>query len=132
MGRAKKRSKRRSMIKGIIVGDADILVGLYFKNDLLHSKITAISKKLIGTETRIIFPNTTIIEALTTLQRKLSLPVAAALLCEHYQKGELDIEYVSEEIMQEAAEFYNLYGSKQNPFFDAVVAATAKQYSAVA
>lgn len=111
----------------VIVGDADILVGLYFKNDVLHKKISEISKKFFGTGVRIIFPNTAIAEGITTLHRKLSNSTAAALLNQDYKKRVFEIEYVDEEIMQSASEFYNPQGSKQNTFFDALVAGTAKK-----
>ncbi len=114
----------------IIVADADILVGLYFKNDVLHDKVSKINKKLLETGIRIIFPNTAIAEGITTLHRKLSNSTAAALLNQHYKKRILDVEYVDEQIMQEAAELYNPEGSKKNTFFDAIVAAVAKSLNA--
>ncbi len=113
--------------KNIIVGDADILIALYFKNDILHNKVVNISKKFLTTETSIIFPNTAIAEGITTLHRKLSNSAAAALLSQDYKKRVFEVEYVDEHIMQEAAELYNPKSSKKNTFFDALVAATAKK-----
>lgn len=114
----------------LVVADADILVGLYFKNDVLHDKIKNINKNFLEKGAKIIFPNTAIAEGITTLHRKLSNSTAAALLNQHYKKRILEVEYVDEEIMQEAAELYNPEGSKQNTFFDAIVAATAKSLNA--
>lgn len=110
----------------IVVADCDILVGLYFKDDVFHDKISKINKKLLEAGIRIVFPNTAIAEGITTLHRKLSNSTAAALLNQHYKKRILDVEYVDEDIMQQAAEFYNPEGSKKNTFFDAIVAAVAK------
>lgn len=111
----------------IIVGDADILVALYFKNDILHKKVLEISKEFLETGVRIIFPNTAIAEGITTLHRKLSNSTAADLLNQDYKKRIFEVEYVDEQIMQNASDFYNPKGSKQNTFFDAIVAATAKK-----
>jgi predicted nucleic acid-binding protein len=114
----------------VVVADADILVALYFKNDVLHNKVTNINKKFLETGVRIIFPNTAIAEGITTLHRKLSNSTAAALLNQHYKKRILDVEYIDEQIMQEAAELYAPEGSKKNTFFDAIVAAVGKSLNA--
>ena len=114
----------------VVVADADILVALYFKNDVLHKKVSSKNRKFLETGVRIIFPNTAIAEGITTLHRKLSNSTAAALLNHHYKKRILDVEYVDEDIMQQAAEFYNPEGSKKNTFFDAIVASVAKSLGA--
>lgn len=114
----------------IIVGDADVLIALYFKKDILRKKVLEISKKFLETGTNIIFPNTAIAEAITTLHRKLSNSTAADLLNQDYKKRVFEVEYVDEYIMQKAAEIYNPKGSKQNTFFDALVAGTAKKLNA--
>ena len=111
----------------IIVGDADVLVALYFKKDILRKKVLEISKQFLETGTSIIFPNTAIAEGITTLHRKLSNSTAADLLNQDYKKRVFEVEYVDEYIMREAAEIYNPRGSKQSTFFDAIVAATAKK-----
>ena len=118
------------MTKNIVVCDADVLIALYLKNDALHEKIIGYNRKFIKGNMRMIFPNTAIAEAITTLHRKLSSSTAATLLNKHYKEGKFEVEYISEEIMQRAAEFYNPQGSRQNTFFDAIVAATAEYLSA--
>lgn len=110
-----------------VVADADILVALYFKKDALRDRVRNISRKFLKTGVKIIFPNTAIAEAITTMQRKLSNSTAADLLNQDYKKGILEVEYVDEQIMQNASEFYSPKGSKKNTFFDALVAATAKK-----
>lgn len=117
------------MSSNIIVGDADVLVAFYYKADILHNRAINTSKKLIKKGVPVVFPNTAIAEAITTLHRKLSNSTAADLLNKHYKKGGFEVEYISEETMQQAAKLYNPQGSKQNTFFDALVAATAKKLS---
>ncbi len=130
-GEGKRKFTKKMINKNtIVVGDADILVGLYFKNDVLHNKISNINKKFLATGVRIIFPNTAIAEGVTTLHRKLSNSTAAALLNYHFKKRILEVEYVDEHIMQEAAKLYNPKGSKKNTFFDAIVAVVAENLNA--
>lgn len=114
------------MNKDLIVGDADALIALYLKNDALHGKIIVLIEKILEKNIRIIFPNTAIAESITALHRKLSNSSAAALLNEHYKEGKFEVEYISEETMQKASELYNPDSSKQNTFFDAIVASAAK------
>lgn len=111
----------------LVVADADILVALYFKKDALRDRVRNISRKFLKTGVKIIFPNTAIAEAITTMQRKLSNSTAADLLNQDYRKRVFEVEYIDEEIMQNAAELYSPKGSKQNTFFDALVAGTAKK-----
>ena len=131
LGEGKRKSIRKMINKNtIVIADADILVGLYFKNDVLHNKISDINRKFLATGIRIIFPNTAVAEGITTLHRKLSNSTAAALLIQHYKKRIFEVEYVDERIMQEATKFYSPVGSKKNTFFDAIVASVAKNLNA--
>lgn len=127
LGAGRKSPLRKIMDKNsFVVADADILVALYFKKDALRSRVADISRKFLKTGVRVIFPNTAIAEAITTMQRKLSNSTAADLLNQDYKQGILEVEYVDEGIMRGASEFFNPHGSKKNTFFDALVAATAK------
>ncbi|MBI4096222.1 MAG: type II toxin-antitoxin system VapC family toxin [Candidatus Levybacteria bacterium] len=114
----------------IIIGDADVLIALFLEEDSHYEEASKISKYLYSEGHTVIFPNTAIAEAITTLHRKLANPTVADLLVQHYKKGLFEVEYVDEYIMQEAAEIYNPKGSKKNTFFDALVAATAKKLNA--
>ena len=114
----------------VIVGDADVLIALIFEEDSLHRIAKDVSKKLYKTGGRVIFPNTAIAEAVTTLLRKHSNPKLASYLTEQYKDDRFAVEYVDEKIMKLAAELFNPKSSKQNTFFDAIVAACAKTLSA--
>lgn len=65
-----------------------------------------------------------------TFQRKFSFPKIAGVIKDLYAQGAFDVEYISEKEMKLAAEFFNPHGSRQNTFFDAIVAATAKKLNA--
>ena len=114
----------------IVIGDADSLISLCFKDDKFHQKVVTISEKLYKIGATVIFPNTAIAEAVTTLQRKLSRPSAAKLLVEEYKQGGFEVEYIGEEIMKLASDIFNPDGSKKNTFFDSIVAACAKKQKA--
>lgn len=131
MGRSKKRSQRRSIsIMKTVVGDSDVLIALYLETDKNYSRAVEISEFLYNKDIHIVFPNTTIAEAVTTFHRKFSNPKLAASLIDHYREGRFNIEYIDEKIMMKATQLYNPKGSKQNTFFDAIVAAVAKKLNA--
>lgn len=118
------------MNSNIIVGDSDALIALVYEGDQLNLRSRAISQKINKNKAQIIFPNTAIAEAITTLLRKHSNPKLAGYLAWQYTKNIFRIEYVNEDIMRQAVEIFNPIRSKQNTFFDALVAATAKKLNA--
>lgn len=114
----------------IVVGDADVLIALAIKKDSLHLRANAISQKLDADNVQVIFPNTAIAEAITTLLRKHSNPKLAGYLAKQYAENIFRVEYVGEDIMKAAVNIFNPVSSKQNTFFDALVAGTAKSLNA--
>lgn len=121
--------KRINMTK-IVVGDADSIIALAYKDDSNHTKAQKISEQLLSKNYQIIYPNTAIIEAITTLRRALNLADKAHHINKQYQTGTFDVEYITQEIMQRASKIFELAVSKQNTLFDAIVAATAETLEA--
>lgn len=115
---------------GLVVGDADALISLFFIDDKHHKYSFFINQQLDKAGIVIIFPNTAIAEAITTLQRKLSLPKISEYINKQYLKGRFEVNYVNEQIMHTASEIFNPYRSKRNTYFDTIVAATAKTLNA--
>ncbi|MDO8658861.1 MAG: PIN domain-containing protein [Candidatus Levybacteria bacterium] len=115
------------MTKSIVIGDADSLIALLLDYDANYELAAGTLKRLNQKETAIIYPNTAIAEAVTTLMRKHSNPLLASYLTQQYKEDQFVIEYIDEKIMKLATEIFNPKGSKQNTFFDALVAATAKK-----
>ena len=68
-----------------VVSDADALIALAHKEDANHDKAVTISTKLLARGVTIIFPNTAILEAITSLKRALNLPEKSALVNKQYQ-----------------------------------------------
>lgn len=118
------------MTKGIVIGDADSLIALLLEKDANNKQAQNILVKLNKAETAIIYPNTAIAEAITTLLRKHSNPEFAGYLVQQYKENIFRVEYIDESTMRLAAELFNPKSSKQNTFFDAIVAATAKSLNA--
>lgn len=114
----------------IIIGDADALIALAIEKDSLHSRASAISRKLADDNMQVIFPNTAISEAVTTLLRKHSNPKLAGYLAQQYKENIFKVEYVDEDTMKMAVNIFSPVSSKKNTFFDAIVAATAKKLQA--
>lgn len=115
--------------KTVVIGDADSLIALFLDYDANHERATFTLTKLNQAGVAVIYPNTAIAEAITTLLRKHSNPKLALYLAQQYKDNRFTVEYVDEKIMKLATEIFKPKGSKQNTFFDAIVAACAKTLS---
>lgn len=114
----------------IIIGDSDGLIALASKDDYNHRKAVEISAKWIKEGNQVYFPNTVIVETITTLKRGKNLPDKAHLINRQYQQGVFNIIYVDEKIQKRASELFEEAKSKQNTFFDAIVAICAEYLKA--
>lgn len=112
--------------KTVVVGDADSLIALLLNYDTNHNRAKSTLTKINQEGVIVIYPSTAIAEAITTLLRKHSSPQLASYLTAQYKNDRFTVEYVDERIMKLATEIFNPNGSKQNTFFDAIVAAVAK------
>ncbi len=114
----------------IAVGDADGLISLALplhpNHDLAVAGTTAFAKQ--GVE--VIFPSTVFPEAITSLKRAANQPEKAHLLAKQFSQGAFNVLYVDQDIMNRACEIFDNTKSKQNTFFDAIVAATADNLGA--
>lgn len=109
-----------------VVVDSDCLIALASRDDINHQKAIEISTKLARLGKQVFFPNTVIIETITTLKRAKNLPDKAYLINRQYQQGVFNIIYVDEQIQKRASELFEETKSKQNTFFDAIVVACAQ------
>lgn len=116
-------------MKTIIV-DSDALIAIVNKDDLMSSKAIKTLENLYKQQAKLIYPVTTIAETITTLQRKLSNPKLAAEVNQMIMDSHFSIAAVDQEILYLAQSIFNPKGSKQNTFFDAIVAAVAKKLKA--
>lgn len=116
----------------IVVVDADALIALFNEDDALAAQAEALLQRLIADEVMLLYPATTLVEAVTTLQRKLSRPLLAEQVVDLLHTDQLPIEPVDADILTHAIRLFDPKGSKQNTLFDAVVAATAQRHQAAA
>lgn len=122
--------KSEERMDNIVVGDSDGLIALASRDDFNHQKAVKISTKLARLGKKVYFPNTVIIETITTLKRAKNLPDKAHLINRQYQQGAFNIIYVDQEIQSKASFLFEKAISKQNTFFDAIVATCAEYIGA--
>lgn len=114
----------------ISIADTDVLIALVLEKDPNHEQAISISEKLLNRGINIIFPVTVFPEAITSLRRAANQPEKARLINKQLQQGAFHIEYLDEVILQNATLIFDQADSKQNTFFDAIIAATAKKLNA--
>lgn len=115
-----------------IIVDADALIALFSEGDVHAAHSLELLDYLVADGALLLHPATTIVEAVTTLQRRLNNPQAAAELVRLVNEAKLAIEPVNDAVLTEALTLFNPHGSKQNTLFDAVVAAMARRLEAEA
>ncbi len=113
-----------------IIGDADRLIALLQSDDANHTIAVRVAQKLVEQQTEVLFPMTAIIEAATTLQRRLNSPQLAEIVRDQVIAGKLLIEKVEKDTLQKASQLFDPLGSKQNTLLDAIVATVARKYAA--
>jgi len=112
----------------LAIGDTDGLIALIYEKDVHHKSAFAIVKKCYAEGIMIVYPATTIAEAITTLTRKFKQDhIARVILDQIGDNGPLKIIETSAETIKSAQKLFNLKSSRKNTFFDAIVAATAFQ-----
>lgn len=110
----------------VVVGDSDGLIALASKNDSNHKRAVAAAIVWAKEGKKIFFPNTVIVETITTLKRAKNLPDKAHLINKQYLTGAFNIIYVDEKIQKRASELFEMANSKKNTLFDALVASSAE------
>lgn len=114
------------MTKTVIV-DSDALIALSLFSDSNHSRAVKISEDWSKRGYTFIFPNTMILEAMTSLKRAKNEPKLAHLINKQFlSKDAFNVLYVDEEIQIKAAELFDKADSKKNTPFDAVIASSAE------
>ncbi len=113
-----------------IVVDADALIALFNKDDGHAARSLDLLDRLTAEGASLVHPASTIVEAVATLQRRLSNANAAAELVRLVQQADLNVEPIDAGVLAEAMALFNPHGSKQNTLFDAVVAVVARRVDA--
>ena len=113
----------------LIIGDTDALISTINK-DAHHEVVKTIYRELASVSANIYFPSAIIAETITTCQRRLKNPSLAEAMVTQLTSDLINVLPTDDETLQMAAAFFHPHGSKENTFFDAIVAATAKKQSA--
>lgn len=113
-----------------VVVDTDALIALVNKDDVLALDAVKTLENLYASEVKLVYPATTIVEVITTFQRKLSNSGLAGDMVQMLRDGQFNIVPVDQNLLEQAETLFKPKGSKQNTMFDAVVAAVAKTTNA--
>jgi predicted nucleic acid-binding protein len=114
----------------IAVGDADGLIALILPMHPNHELAVAGTIAFAKAGIEVVFPSTVFPEAITSLKRAANQPEKAHLIAKQFAQGIFNVVYVDEDIMNRACQLFDQTKSKQNTFFDALVAATAERLDA--
>src|SRR5215216_1055132 len=110
-----------------IVVDSDALIALVNVDDALAGDAMRIVEQVRNMKATLVYPATTIAETVTTFQRKLKRPDLARALVASVKAHQFIIEPIDGDMLAQAAQLYDPQGSKQDTFFDAIVAAVAQK-----
>ncbi len=116
----------------IVIIDADAIIATINETDSNHELAMNINERLTEINANVITPVTAIMEAITALKRVVNKPALSKVLVEQCQSGSIPTISVTTEMLVLAIPYFSPEGSKQDTFFDAVVAAFAKKYKASA
>lgn len=113
-----------------VVVDTDALIALINKEDSMAAKALKTLEGLYEREVRLLYPATTIVEATTALQRKLSNPSLTTEIVRTIKESQFEIVPIDQAVLELAETLFKPSDSKQSTLFDAIVAAVAKTIKA--
>lgn len=120
-------------LTSVVVVDSDVLIALFNKNDTNFSKVEKLFKFFYEQKVRIIYPSTTLVETVDTLQRRLKKHHEAAQVVKLITEAKFareSIEAVDGDYLKEAAKIFQSGISNRTTLADAVVAAVARKNKA--
>lgn len=116
-----------------IIVDSDALIALFNKDDAHAEKAERLFEALHEQRARLIYPATTLVETIDTLQRRLKKHENAAqiaMLIAEAKFATESIETIDGHCLKEAVIFFKFSKSNSSTLADGVVAAVAKKYKA--
>jgi predicted nucleic acid-binding protein len=115
-----------------IVVDTDAMIALFSPTDALAPDASSLLNRIVAAQASLVYPSSTIAETVTTFQRKLNDKAAAAQIVQGIRAKDFIIEMIDQSVIDAASALFDPQGSKQNTFFDAIVAAVAQNLNATA
>jgi len=116
----------------IVICDTDALIALFSATDIHKQKAKQTLILLSKQNYLLYFPATVISEAITTSQRRIQDTLLVETIIHNTIEGNLPILPVDQDAVTIATSLFNSHSSKNNTFFDAIVAAMATKYNAKA
>lgn len=113
-----------------IVVDTDAIVAQVKKDDKNHRAAMAISSSLVSSNAQVIYPATTVVEAVTFIQRPLSNPPVAYGTAQLMANSSAQVAEVNQKTLRNAMKYFSATGSKKNTLFDCIVIAVAEEVHA--
>lgn len=118
------------MKSNLVVGDADAIIAQANPEDLNHNEAVRITRELISSQVRLIYPVTAVIEAVTHIQRALNSGVTAFGTAQLMVDPAVEVVEVNKQTLTKAINYFSPTTSKKNTLFDCVVATVAKENKA--
>jgi predicted nucleic acid-binding protein len=113
-----------------VVVDADAIIALVNEDDGNHAMAIRISEMLIQQKTEMIVPMTAVCEAITALKRVVGKPELTSMIIAQCENEVIPVVSVTKDMLSLANTFFDPKSSKQDTFFDALIAAFAEKYQA--
>lgn len=113
-----------------VIADADAIIAQVNPGDVNHIKAVEIAQKLTNLKAVIIYPVTSVIEAVTHIQRVFSDKETAYGTAQLMSYPAIQIVEVNKQTLINALKFFSPTTSKKNTLFDCIVAALAEEYNA--
>ena len=111
----------------VIVVDTDAIIAQVKENDKNHQKAKSISNSLVSSNAQVIYPATTVAEAVTFIQRPLNNPPIAYGTAQLMTGSSAQVAEVNQQTLSDAIKYFSATGSKKNTLFDCIVIAIAKE-----
>lgn len=119
-------------IRTLIV-DSDALIALFNKDDSNFSKAKILFESFYEQKTRLIYPSTTLVETIDTIQRRLKKYEIAEQIAQLIAGAEFAIESIEPidgAYLKEAVKYFKSEKDNRKTLADAVVVAVAKKNNA--
>jgi len=113
-----------------VIVDADAIVAQAHPQDSNHQKALAISQKLKNLNARMIYPSTSICEAVSVLQHKLTSSATAYGTAVVFTDSNLEVVEVNKDTIKRSVNYFSPSASKKNTLFDCVILDTAERFKA--
>lgn len=116
-----------------LIVDSDALIALFNKDDSNFSEARILFESFYKQKTRLIYPSTTLVETIDTIQRRLKKYEVAQQLAQFISSAEFVVESVESidgAYLKEAVAYFKSETGNRKTLADAVVVAVAKKNNA--